>query len=135
MPESNKRANGLSSTAGFTLIELLTTVAIIGILSGIASQQFHSYSLRALDSRAESDVHQLVTAEEAYYAQAEEYVSCTNAACNSTLPAFLLSVDTQMEVVTREDNQEFAASAFHPMGKKVTSFDTDGGKFTSTPRP
>jgi len=135
MSESNKRQPSFTSTSGFTLIELLTTIAVIGILSGIASQQFHSYSLRAMDSRAESDLHQVVTAEEAYYAQAEAYVSCVNAACNSILPAFLLSVDTQLEVVTRDDDQEFSTSSYHPMGQKVFSFDTEDGKFVTTPKP
>ena len=58
---------------GFTLIELLIVVAIIGILAAIAIPQFASYRQKAYNSAAQSDLKNLKTAMEAYYADNQEY--------------------------------------------------------------
>ncbi len=58
---------------GFTLIELLVVVAIIAILAAIAIPQFAKYRVRAYNSAAESDLRNLQTALESYYAENQEY--------------------------------------------------------------
>ena len=58
---------------GFTLIELLIVVAIIGILAAIAIPQFSSYRKKANNSAAQSDMKNLKTAFEAYYADKSAY--------------------------------------------------------------
>ena len=122
------------SSAGFTLIELLTTVTIVGILSAIASHQFHEYTQRAQDARAESDLRELVTAEEGFYTENERYTACDNAGCNSVLPGYLLSMDVQLHVTVRDDDQNFDAEAFHPTGQKLFRYSSDTGTSTWVPR-
>ena len=63
----------MTKQKGFTLIELMIVVAIIGILAAIAIPQFSAYRVKAFNSAAESDLRNLMTAEEATYADAQKY--------------------------------------------------------------
>ena len=58
---------------GFTLIELMIVVAIIGILAAIAIPQFSSYRQKAYNSAAVSDLKNMKTALESYYADNQHY--------------------------------------------------------------
>ena len=58
---------------GFTLIELLIVVVIIGILAAIAIPKFSTTKSKAYKTSMISDLHQLVTAEEAYFADSSKY--------------------------------------------------------------
>jgi len=82
--------------SGFTLIELLVVVAIIGILAAIAIPQFAEYRKRGFDSRSVSDLRNAATAEEAYFADYEKYVSCGVGTCDGALPGFKQSDGVQM---------------------------------------
>jgi len=63
----------LRSRKGFTLIELLIVVAIIGILAAIAIPQFSAYRAKAYNSAAQSDLKNMKTSLESYYADNQVY--------------------------------------------------------------
>ena len=58
---------------GFTLIELLVVVVIIGILAAIAIPKYANTKQKAFLSTMKSDLRNLATAEESYFADAMYY--------------------------------------------------------------
>src|SRR3989441_5080193 len=63
---------------GFTLIELLIVVVIIGIQDGIAIKKVASTKERAYTISMKSDLRNMVTAEEAYFADSIKYTTSTS---------------------------------------------------------
>jgi len=76
----------MSNSKGFTLIELLIVVVIIGILAAIAIPKFANTKEKAYVASMKADLRNLITAEEAYFAD--------NTAYTSALPATMYAVST-----------------------------------------
>jgi prepilin-type N-terminal cleavage/methylation domain-containing protein len=83
-----------SNRKGFTLIELLIVVVIIGILAAIAIPKFANTKEKAYVASMKSDLRNLMTAEEGYFADFQAYgteadvnFTATNGVTVSAAPA------------------------------------------------
>ena len=65
----------MSNRKGFTLIELLIVVVIIGILAAIAIPKFANTKQKAVKASMISDLRNLATAQEAFYADSSSYAT------------------------------------------------------------
>lgn len=113
-----ERGFSMNKEKGFTLIELLVVVAIIGILAAIAIPQFAAYRARGFDARAKSDLRNVATAEEAYFADNEVYKNCTGSGCNVLPGVSSLSNGVTLQITATATG--FTGSSKHPKGTGVT---------------
>ena len=84
----------LSNRKGFTLIELLIVVVIIGILAAIAIPKFANTKEKAYVAAMKSDLRNLVTAEESYFADQVSYTTSTTAINFSNSTGVTVTVGT-----------------------------------------
>jgi len=77
---------------GFTLIELMIVVAIIGILAAIAIPQFSQYRIKAFNSASQADLRNLMTSQEAAYADNQQYVDFGQVGSNTTVTNTITSM-------------------------------------------
>ncbi len=112
----------LKTSKGFTLIELLVVVAIIGILAAIAIPQFAAYRQKGYDARANSDLRNAATAEEAYFATNFVYLDSTFG--DGKLPGFTNSatVEGAMVAVADAANPSFTGTASSTSGTPGKTF-------------
>ena len=112
---------------GFTLIELLVVVAIIGILAAIAIPQFSAYRAQGFNARASSDLRNLATAEEAYFAANSGYTQTLG-----DLTGFRQSPGVTV-TVSSTSATGFAANASHTKGDKTFNWDSVNAGLQNAP--
>jgi len=104
----------MRNSKGFTLIELLIVVVIIGILAAIAIPKFGKTKERAYVAAMKSDLRNLITAEEGYFADNTTYASrATLGTSYSTSAGVTVTTGTV-------DGTGFSATATHTSGKTCT---------------
>jgi prepilin-type N-terminal cleavage/methylation domain-containing protein len=81
---SLNQGEGMLNRKGFTLIELLIVVVIIGILASIAIPKFANTKEKAYLATMKSDLRNLITAEEAYFADNTAYTTALAATMYAT---------------------------------------------------
>lgn len=111
---------------GFTLIELLVVVAIIGILAAIAIPQFSAYRAQGFNARASSDLRNLATAEEAYFAANAAYTANLD-----QLTGFKQSPGVNITVTPQ--GTTFTAVAYHESGDRTFNWDSANGGLQNAP--
>ncbi len=103
----------MSTRRGFTLIELLIVVVIIGILAAIAIPKFKTTKGRAYAASIRGDLHNLATAEEAYFFQTASYTADT------TRLVYRTTNGVQVTIVEATAGG-WAAIATHPLSYPLT---------------
>ena len=118
---------------GFTLVELLVVVAIIGILAAIAIPQFSQYRKKAYDSTAKSDLRNLVSAEEAYYADNQVYkqFQCTLGGAPNVDIGAKCSKNVTITTGVAAGGQTWSGVAYHKLGTKSFVYNSVDGKITT----
>jgi type IV pilus assembly protein PilA len=101
----------LRSESGFTLIELLVVVAIIGILAAIAIPQFAAYRRRGYEAAVRTDLRNAATAQEAYFAASQTYLS--GAMVSGTPPGFNATATVTSTATVPAGAGTFSISATH----------------------
>ncbi len=75
--------------SGFTLIELLVVIAIIGILASIVLVSLGGARSKARDAQRQSDMRQVVTAQEMYYGDQGSYFTNADASGTPAISTYL----------------------------------------------
>ena len=113
---------------GFTLIELLVTIAIIGVLAGIAIPSLVRHRNRAFDTAAISDLKNAAIAQEAYYS---DYTTYSSNIAALQVPPYNLFISKNVNVnITAANNMGYTMTSVHTSSGKVFALTGPGGPIT-----
>lgn len=75
----------MKRTKGFTLVELIIVIVIVGILSLVAVPVYKSYTQKAIKTEGKTLLGAVKTAEEAYFAEHQAYLTGASSSIAETL--------------------------------------------------
>ena len=116
----------VNTKKGFTLIELLIVVVIIGILAAIAIPKFANTKEKAYLASMKSDLRNLATAEESYFADNQTYSN------SKTAMNFSESAGVTV-TVTAAGGTGWAANAKHSATTKTCQIGFGSDTIAGTP--
>ncbi len=120
---------------GFTLVELLTVILIIGLLAVIALPRFVNTREKAYYSAMRSDLRNLATAEEDYFAETLTYTSNTSLlASYRTSKRILVTVPEATDkgwraMATHEMNTDLECEIYYGTATGATLATKEGGVY------
>jgi type IV pilus assembly protein PilA len=100
----------MSNRKGFTLIELLIVVVIIGILAAIAIPKFANTKQKAVRSSMISDLRNLATAQEAFYADSTRYAGSYSSTIGGNSVNFAPSQNNVLAITTTASGAAWTAT-------------------------
>jgi prepilin-type N-terminal cleavage/methylation domain-containing protein len=100
----------MSNRKGFTLIELLIVVVIIGILAAIAIPKFANTKQKAVKSAMISDLRNLATAQEAFFADSTKYATSYGTTIGTGTVSFAVSQNNVLTISSGSNASGWAAS-------------------------
>jgi len=99
-----------TNNRGFTLIELLIVVVIIGILAAIAIPKFANTKQKAVKSSMISDLRNLATAQEAFYADSTKYATTYGTTLAAGTVPFTTSQNNVLAISSSSNASGWAAT-------------------------